>query len=280
VLGRITCLLFAGVVFCSPLLRADEQTRQVQEELRKRNLYFGDIDGCESPALSAALKQYQERKGFSVTGELDPDTVRSMAINSELPGKPLPNVPVLRSDLALAEGSKPGRDLSFVNTVEPVKIAPPTRDEIRAFLRSYLDACQTPPVNDDLTFYGGRIAYFRHGNVTKTYIKNELVAYNQQWPERHYGLGDAITIGKHGVDTVVKCQVSFKVENVEQNRAASGVTNNTFFLARHPDSKWEIVGLREERVRPAAKSRTRSNHSHKKASFGRRLQRTMRKFFH
>ena len=271
------------LVVCSiASLRADETTRQVQEELRKRNLYFGDIDGRESPALSAALKQYQERKGFAITGEVDPDTIRSMAINPSGAGDNLPNVPVLRSDRAFAEGSQPGRDLSAMDSIALTNIAPPTRAEIRAFIRSYLDASETPPVNDDLTFYGSRIAYYLHGNVTKTYIRNELVAYTQQWPERHYGLGESMTLGKSGADMVVGCPISFKLANAEQNRKASGVTNNTFVLARRPDSKWEIVGLREERVRPGApgRARTSTRHSRKKASFSRRFQRTMRKFFH
>ena len=52
------------IVAISGTLRADETVRQVQEELRKRNLYFGNIDGQESPELAGALKRYQKRKGL------------------------------------------------------------------------------------------------------------------------------------------------------------------------------------------------------------------------
>jgi hypothetical protein len=37
--------------------RADEETRQVQEELRKRHLFFRDIDGRPSPEYAMALKR-------------------------------------------------------------------------------------------------------------------------------------------------------------------------------------------------------------------------------
>lgn len=58
--------------------------REVQEELRKRNLFFGDIDGTISPQLTNALKKYQARKGFEPTGTIDPTTAASLQV--EWPG--------------------------------------------------------------------------------------------------------------------------------------------------------------------------------------------------
>src|SRR3954468_10145758 len=83
----------------SGLARADETVRQVQEELRKRNLYFGNIDGQNSPVLTDALKRYQTRKGFAVTGPVDKDTARSLNISpATVAAATLPDVPVLKSD--------------------------------------------------------------------------------------------------------------------------------------------------------------------------------------
>ena len=56
--------LLTSILLLLPLLglaRADETVRQVQEELRKRNLYFGNIDGQNSAVLTDALKRYQTR---------------------------------------------------------------------------------------------------------------------------------------------------------------------------------------------------------------------------
>ncbi|MFL6539271.1 MAG: peptidoglycan-binding protein, partial [Chthoniobacterales bacterium] len=54
----IACLL---LLFSTAQIYADEQVRQVQEELRRRNLYFGDIDGTPTPELENALRRYQAR---------------------------------------------------------------------------------------------------------------------------------------------------------------------------------------------------------------------------
>lgn len=86
---------------------ADEQLRGTQEELRRRNLYFGDIDGRSTGETTEALRRYQARKGFTATGKPDHDTLRSLGLLSKEPGeappKPLewPAEPVLKSDSKL-----------------------------------------------------------------------------------------------------------------------------------------------------------------------------------
>ncbi len=64
--------------------RADETLRRVQEELRRRNLYYGDIDGEQSRATAGALRRYQERKGFPTSGQLDEITLRSLNVEPTL----------------------------------------------------------------------------------------------------------------------------------------------------------------------------------------------------
>ena len=74
----ICVLLFFGATALSDA----EFIREVQDELRKRNLFFGDIDGQISPQLTSALKRYQARKGFEVTGAIDGATAASLQIHS------------------------------------------------------------------------------------------------------------------------------------------------------------------------------------------------------
>ena len=91
--------------------RADEETRQVQEELRKRHLFFRDIDGKPSAEYSLALKQYQQRQGFAQTGRADEMTLYSLGIGE--PPSPaegagnLPDIPVLKSDAAVHDETRP-----------------------------------------------------------------------------------------------------------------------------------------------------------------------------
>jgi peptidoglycan hydrolase-like protein with peptidoglycan-binding domain len=81
-----TSLLIIAIQLCLiSSVRADEQVRQLQDELRKRNLFFGNPNGEFTPALSSALSRYQSRKGFPVTGRLDAETCSSLGITPITP---------------------------------------------------------------------------------------------------------------------------------------------------------------------------------------------------
>src|SRR5690242_8524391 len=101
---RRLIIIVGLVLFGALVLNADEATRRAQEELRKRNLYFGDIDGRTNPELIEALKHYQERKGFEPNGELNEETASSLKISISVTkaesDRSLPDVPVLKSDAA------------------------------------------------------------------------------------------------------------------------------------------------------------------------------------
>src|SRR3954464_15080536 len=95
------CVLLVGLA-CLPTARADERMREVQEELRRRHLYYGEINGQFTPELSAALKHFQARKGFPESGRVDDETLQSLGIASSAAppseGPNYPDVPDLKSD--------------------------------------------------------------------------------------------------------------------------------------------------------------------------------------
>ncbi|MEP6822081.1 MAG: peptidoglycan-binding domain-containing protein [Chthoniobacterales bacterium] len=99
----VSVLLFV-LAGSAPLLRAQDQTRSVQEELRRRSLYFGNVDGRDSAELQEATKRYQRRKGFEASGQADPTTLRSLGLIARGPNEPPPKEldwpaePVLPSD--------------------------------------------------------------------------------------------------------------------------------------------------------------------------------------
>src|SRR5688500_17498288 len=66
-LTRTLVLLSLELLLSSPLLRAQDEVRCVQEELRRRSLYFGNVDGRESAELADATRRYQRRKGSAPT---------------------------------------------------------------------------------------------------------------------------------------------------------------------------------------------------------------------
>jgi hypothetical protein len=149
--------------------------------------------------------------------------------------------------------------------------------EIRAFLRRYFDACQSPNPQDELAFYADRVAYFDHGAVDKPYIQNELAVYQQRWPTRKYSLGDSLRVVKNENFTIVKVRVSFEVANPPNKRNASGRTDDMFSLAKRGDSL-AIVSIKEARVRRPSRHRRRPPNF--PAAVGRTVHKVFRSIFH
>jgi peptidoglycan hydrolase-like protein with peptidoglycan-binding domain len=259
---------------------ADEAIRLAQEELRKRNLFYGDIDGRETPGFLEALKRYQQRKGFAPTGVVDVDTLRSMGLSAPEVSE-LPNVPVLRSDRRAPPQVWPLAAGASVQSppapATPLRSDPaPSQEEMRRFIRAYLDACQSPDVADELGFYADRVDYFHHGNVDQNYIRGLLHAYYEQWPERSYRVGDTIRLGKSGEYTTARNRINFTLKT-SGGRTASGRTDNTFTVARRPDNSLVIIGHQEERVRQNARRRSSKSRSDQQRITP--LDRTLRKIF-
>lgn len=273
---KFALLFLLFVVAAATVTRADEQTRQVQEELRKRHLFFRDIDGKPSLEYAIALKRYQARQGFAASGIADEMTLYSLGIGvpiapAEGPGE-LPNLPVLKSDAALPE-TKP--QPAPIPTKDQTASAV-TKAEIRDFLRRYFDACQSASPQDELAFYADRVAYYDHGAVDKVYIQNELTVYNQRWPARKYTMGDSVRVVRAGNNTLAKVRVAFQVANVTHNRKASGRTDDTFSLAKNGNSL-EIVSVKEARVRrPSRKRRKPPNFPE---AVGRSVKKVFRNIF-
>ena len=78
-------LILAAALLLSDQIFADEHVRRVQEELRKRHLFYADANGEKSAALTLALKRYQQKKGFSETGVIDSVTLASLGISTATP---------------------------------------------------------------------------------------------------------------------------------------------------------------------------------------------------
>jgi Putative peptidoglycan binding domain len=109
-------------------VQADEQVRRLQEELRKRHLFYGNLDGEFTPALVTALSGYQTKKGFPVTGLLDPETCASLGIIN-LPPRvaPTPFVVARTGDVRGVNGELlPSSTLLFTSPTDS-----PFRDDSR-----------------------------------------------------------------------------------------------------------------------------------------------------
>lgn len=271
-----------------PTLRADETTRRIQEELRKRNLFFGDVDGRATPQLSAALHRYQERKGFSSTGEADTDTLYSLNIAqsgeppSHLASLPSPTMPppldardggptwpdvtVLRSDEA-RPAPPPSEIEAAIARAERALAVPiatpapppasagvvrrPTDEEMRDYVTRYLDAGQNNREEAELFFYGEHVAFYDEGNVDHTYLARAVNRYDHRWPDRHFVVIGPVTFSASPDGDPDKFVVNFRMGfNVKNPRyTVVGKTDNTWTVAGHDSGSWKIVSMKEQRVR-------------------------------
>jgi peptidoglycan hydrolase-like protein with peptidoglycan-binding domain len=107
-------LLLLLALTAAPLLRADEPTRALQNELKAQGFYYGEIDGISGPGLTAALKRFQIRNGLEVTGTATAETLNALNVGggtaSRAPAEPSPAEPVPSGD-APPEPAKPRVDL-------------------------------------------------------------------------------------------------------------------------------------------------------------------------
>jgi hypothetical protein len=119
----VILLSWAGTV------RAQDDLRSVQEELRRRSLYFGDVNGRDSAELQEATKRYQKRKGFTPTGKPDRETLKSLGLVPRSPNEPAPPElawpaePVLPSDEKINPGAV-AKALSAETGIAPDAVVP------------------------------------------------------------------------------------------------------------------------------------------------------------
>lgn len=79
---RLLPLLLGGLCFAVAAF-ADDHVRDVQTELKNQGFYFGEVDGKAGDQLTAAVRRYQIRNGLEVTGEVNPEVLKSLGIGGD-----------------------------------------------------------------------------------------------------------------------------------------------------------------------------------------------------
>src|SRR5438132_14373456 len=80
-MNRIMAHLLLAVCVAG-LVRADQATQSVQQALKDQGFYYGNVTGDKSAETASAIRRYQIRNGLQVTGDIDPETLRSLNVNS------------------------------------------------------------------------------------------------------------------------------------------------------------------------------------------------------
>lgn len=257
-IGLLLLLLTARIAL------GDEQVRQAQEELRRRNLYFGDVDGRSSADLASALKRYQTRKGFPASGQIDETTASSLNIQmlTVAGGEPtrLPDVPVLKSDSARALTDEQRvaleKQAEQAGDIGPTPVPPAeepsaaqnlTPDRVTRLVEQYLRDSEGDNVDAQTDYFSFPVEYFDHGSVGREFVRKDVANYLKRWPERKYRLIDPVTFvaAPNEGDTMVEFEITFDVRNKQHN--ATGRTRN-YWVIRPEGDNLKIVSIREQRV--------------------------------
>lgn len=245
----IACLL---VLFSADAvtLRADDTIRQVQEELRKRNLYFGNIDGESTPEVISSLKRYQKRKGFAVTGAVDAQTAASLHVPltaSALQAEPTADMSQVPSTVALSD--KEASELDLPADPEPPAESPPppqalSQDRVNKFVETYLRDGETNDVFLQAWFYQYPVQYFHYGWKDQKFVVQDIRYHVKDWPERKYELIAPPTFtpsAKEG-ESIVEFSIAYNRRN--KKRTASGKAKYTWTV-RAEGEELRIVSIRE-----------------------------------
>jgi hypothetical protein len=260
----LLCLLFLLAIYPGRL-RADETIRQVQEELRKRNLYFGNIDGRTSPELAGALKRYQNRKGFAVTGSVDQETANSLHVQAATVASTpsLPDEPVLRSDTASALPES--HRLALEKEAELSDLAPtpappaeppaPGQDlnpeRVTQLVQDYLRDSETDDIAAQVRYFAYPVVYFDHGTKQSDFVTKDVENYVRRWPQRKYALLGPVSFfaGDEGT-TNIEFTFSFEVRSDARKTKtnAKGRAKHRWTI-RSEGSELKIVAIKEQRLR-------------------------------
>jgi peptidoglycan hydrolase-like protein with peptidoglycan-binding domain len=103
-------------------VRADQTIQSVQQTLKDQGFYYGNVTGDKSAETTAAIRRYQIRNGLQVTGEINPEILRSLNVNSNQVASSQPaSKPGLtqRNPPRLADNSQVAKNSSPASSTEP-----------------------------------------------------------------------------------------------------------------------------------------------------------------
>lgn len=244
----LSCLFIAAPA----ILGADETVRQVQEELRKRNLYFGNIDGQSTPEVISSLKRYQKRKGFPVTGTIDADTAASLHVPltaSSLEAAPRAALSQVQSSSATVTDKEPPV-LDLPADPEPPAESPPpaqdiSQDRVNKFVETYLRDGETNDVFLQAWFYQFPVQYFDYGLKDQKFVVQDIRYHVKDWPERKYALLAPPTFTAAGKEGEITVEFSIAYDRRDKKRIASGKAKYTWTVRAEGDDL-RIVSISEE----------------------------------
>jgi peptidoglycan hydrolase-like protein with peptidoglycan-binding domain len=122
------------------LVRADQTIQSVQQTLKDQGFYYGNVTGDKSAETTAAMKRYQIRNGLQVTGEINPETLRSLNVNSNQAAS---SQPASKPAVTQSNTPRPEDNSQVVQNAAPGSSSEPDRQ--RGSISDFSGAAYTLP---------------------------------------------------------------------------------------------------------------------------------------
>lgn len=104
-------------------------------------------------------------------------------------------------------------------------------------------------VGAELAFFADRVDYFGEGNVSRAKIRDDLLRYDQRWPERQFKLAGDLVITPQQ-NSRVQLTFPLRYELRSGREQASGLVRKTLTLQRTGRNDLEIVAISEKKTSP------------------------------
>ncbi len=232
-------------------LYADAQIAAVQETLKSRGFFNGEVTGENNSETAAAITRFQVRSGLEVTGELNKETLSALKLTPSHVATPPaedPSQPRTEAWRALREQDREflKRTASSQRTNQAGEQIPEasSMDQIRDFIAGFVVAGISQDVEAELQFYSEEADYYDSGLVTKDFIRKDILRYDRNWPVRRYWLNGDIRIlnGLEADPIEVQYQIKYFVKNPRKESSGSAVKTLKLRKARNG---LEITSVRE-----------------------------------
>jgi hypothetical protein len=266
---------------------AGANVREVQEKLRERGFYSGEIDGVYSTELAAALTRYQIRNGLAITGQLDLETSDALGAKPAVTANAVSREQSSGTWRQLRRGEQQARNDTRVarsadvneTVVSPTGVPPQSTsslaapissgsmkrasapaataagssdgdistERVRDYVGAFVLAGLDPQVGAEADFFADRVQYYDEGTIDRKKIRRDLQRYAARWPKRRFWLAGDVTVKPQNGNSVL---VTFPLGYELRNgrKQSSGKIAKTIVLEPTGDDL-QIVAVNERKGR-------------------------------
>jgi peptidoglycan hydrolase-like protein with peptidoglycan-binding domain len=253
-------------------LRADENVRALQSRLKAGGFYFGEVNGRYDSDTAAAVTRYQIRNGLQITGKLDGPTSHALGVAAAQPKVPTPKFGedvwryLRKSDQAsiqrlMAEEAKANKRSKAPPSVAsppppaegpppaPTITSPPSNDQdrLKDYVAAFVLAGLDPQVAAETEFFADRVEYFGDRNVSREKIRQDLLRYNERWPQRGFWLAGNLEVSRINERLKVTFPLRYELQNGPKRKV--GKVLKTLVLEKSGGDELQIVAVNERKAR-------------------------------